>query len=72
MFARGPRRVEALLNLRNLINERFGLKTSGDGRACDRRHDRDISCYGEPFFGQDRVDLPIWRMESKGLNRRGA
>jgi 2-hydroxychromene-2-carboxylate isomerase len=24
----------------------------------------------EPFFGQDRIDLPIWRMESKGLTRR--
>jgi 2-hydroxychromene-2-carboxylate isomerase len=27
---------------------------------------------GEPFFGQDRIDLLIWRMESKGLKRRGA
>ncbi|MGY4475401.1 DsbA family protein [Bradyrhizobium sp. USDA 3364] len=27
---------------------------------------------GEPFFGQDRIDLLIWRMESKGLARRGA
>src|SRR5882724_8287623 len=26
---------------------------------------------GEPFFGQDRIDLLIWRMESKGLVRRG-
>ena len=25
---------------------------------------------GEPFFGQDRIDLLIWRMESKGLTRR--
>ena len=24
----------------------------------------------EPFFGQDRIDLLIWRMESKGLTRR--
>jgi 2-hydroxychromene-2-carboxylate isomerase len=24
----------------------------------------------EPFFGQDRIDLLIWRMESKGLMRR--
>jgi 2-hydroxychromene-2-carboxylate isomerase len=24
----------------------------------------------EPFFGQDRIDLMIWRMESKGLTRR--
>ena len=23
----------------------------------------------EPFFGQDRIDLLIWRMESKGLKR---
>jgi 2-hydroxychromene-2-carboxylate isomerase len=23
----------------------------------------------EPFFGQDRIDLLIWRMESKGLTR---
>jgi 2-hydroxychromene-2-carboxylate isomerase len=27
---------------------------------------------GEPFFGQDRIDLLIWRMEGKGLTRRGA
>ncbi|WP_050425012.1 2-hydroxychromene-2-carboxylate isomerase [Bradyrhizobium tropiciagri] len=27
---------------------------------------------GEPFFGQDRIDLLIWRMESKGLARRKA
>ena len=26
----------------------------------------------EPFFGQDRIDLLIWRMESKGLLRRQA
>jgi 2-hydroxychromene-2-carboxylate isomerase len=25
---------------------------------------------GEPFFGQDRIELLIWRMESKGLTRR--
>jgi 2-hydroxychromene-2-carboxylate isomerase len=24
----------------------------------------------EPFFGQDRIDLLVWRMESKGLKRR--
>ena len=26
----------------------------------------------EPFFGQDRIDLLIWRMEGKGLKRRSA
>ena len=26
----------------------------------------------EPFFGQDRIDILIWRMESKGLTRRAA
>jgi len=26
----------------------------------------------ETFFGQDRIDLLIWRMESKGLTRRSA
>jgi 2-hydroxychromene-2-carboxylate isomerase len=26
----------------------------------------------EPFFGQDRIDLLIWRMESRGLTRRSA
>ena len=25
---------------------------------------------GEPFFGQDRVDLARWRMEQKGLQKR--
>jgi 2-hydroxychromene-2-carboxylate isomerase len=25
----------------------------------------------EPFFGQDRIDLLIWRMQSRGLTRRG-
>lgn len=24
----------------------------------------------EPFFGQDRIDLAVWRMEQKGLTRR--
>jgi hypothetical protein len=24
----------------------------------------------EPFFGQDRIDLLIWRMQGKGLTRR--
>jgi 2-hydroxychromene-2-carboxylate isomerase len=24
----------------------------------------------EPFFGQDRIDLLMWRMESRGLTRR--
>jgi hypothetical protein len=31
MFARAPRWIEALLNLRNLIVAPLGLKTSGDG-----------------------------------------
>ena len=26
---------------------------------------------GEPFFGQDRIDLLLWRMGQKGLARRG-
>jgi 2-hydroxychromene-2-carboxylate isomerase len=25
---------------------------------------------GEPFFGQDRIDVLIWRVEQKGLTRR--
>ena len=25
----------------------------------------------EPFFGQDRIDLLTWRMQNKGLTRRG-
>jgi 2-hydroxychromene-2-carboxylate isomerase len=25
---------------------------------------------GEPFFGQDRIDLALWRMEQKGLRKR--
>lgn len=25
---------------------------------------------GEPFFGQDRIDIAIWRMEQKGLKKR--
>ncbi len=25
---------------------------------------------GEPFFGQDRIDLAFWRMEQKGLRKR--
>jgi 2-hydroxychromene-2-carboxylate isomerase len=24
----------------------------------------------EPFFGEDRIDLLIWRLESRGLTRR--
>ncbi|HYC54244.1 MAG TPA: DsbA family protein [Candidatus Binatia bacterium] len=26
---------------------------------------------GEPFFGQDRIDLLLWRMGQRGLRRRG-
>lgn len=26
---------------------------------------------GEPFFGQDRIDLAVWRMRQKGLEARG-
>jgi hypothetical protein len=43
MFARSPRWVDALLNLRNLIVAPFGLKTSGAGERA-WRHDRNISC----------------------------
>jgi 2-hydroxychromene-2-carboxylate isomerase len=25
---------------------------------------------GEPFFGQDRIEMARWRMEQKGLTRR--
>ena len=25
---------------------------------------------GEPFFGQDRIELAVWRMEQKGLTQR--
>ena len=25
---------------------------------------------GEPFFGQDRIDMALWRMEQNGLTRR--
>ena len=27
---------------------------------------------GEPFFGQDRIDLLLWRMQKRGLKRRDA
>jgi 2-hydroxychromene-2-carboxylate isomerase len=27
---------------------------------------------GEPFFGQDRIDLLVWRMQQHGLRRRSA
>ena len=26
---------------------------------------------GEPFFGQDRIELALWRMEQAGLEKRG-
>jgi 2-hydroxychromene-2-carboxylate isomerase len=25
---------------------------------------------GEPFFGQDRLDLLVWRLEQHGLSKR--
>jgi len=25
---------------------------------------------GEPFFGQDRIDVAVWRMQQKGLVER--
>ena len=27
---------------------------------------------GEPFFGQDRIDMVLWRMLQKGLEKRSA
>ena len=27
---------------------------------------------GEPFFGQDRIDMALWRMKQNGLKPRGA
>jgi 2-hydroxychromene-2-carboxylate isomerase len=27
---------------------------------------------GEPFFGQDRIDMALWRMEQEGLTKRVA
>jgi len=27
---------------------------------------------GEPFFGQDRIDLLVWRLRQHGLRERGA
>ncbi|MCG8695984.1 MAG: DsbA family protein, partial [Minwuiales bacterium] len=27
---------------------------------------------GEPFFGQDRIDMCVWRMKRKGLTKRAA
>ena len=27
---------------------------------------------GEPFFGQDRLDLLVWRLRQHGLAERGA
>ena len=26
---------------------------------------------GEPFFGQDRLDLLLWRLKNAGLSERG-
>jgi hypothetical protein len=26
---------------------------------------------GEPFFGQDKIELLLWRMQQKGLEKRG-
>jgi 2-hydroxychromene-2-carboxylate isomerase len=25
---------------------------------------------GEPFFGQDKIELLLWRMQQKGLQKR--
>jgi 2-hydroxychromene-2-carboxylate isomerase len=27
---------------------------------------------GEPFFGQDRIDLLLWRLKQNGLETRSA
>ena len=29
-----------------------------------------LSFDGEPFFGQDRIEMALWRMQQKGLERR--
>ncbi len=30
-----------------------------------------LAVEGEPFFGQDRIDMAIWRLKQKGLKPRG-
>ena len=40
------------------------------GSLYDLLHNSTMVFEGEPFFGQDRLDLLIWRMQQNGLNAR--
>lgn len=52
--------------------ERIIADNEHDHAACGHWGVPTFVFEGEPFFGQDRIDLLIWRMESKGLKPRDA
>ena len=51
-----------------------------DARIADNQNDLERAGHwgvptlvfrGEPFFGQDRIDLLVWRLRQHGLSERG-
>lgn len=45
-------------------------KNQNDHRAAGHWGVPTFAFEGEPFFGQDRIELLLWRLEQKGLKRR--
>ncbi|MFM8498898.1 MAG: 2-hydroxychromene-2-carboxylate isomerase [Chakrabartia sp.] len=68
------------LNLAELDAEAAADATALDAEIADNQATLEASGHwgvptlvfnGEPFFGQDRIEMAIWRMEQNGLKRRG-
>lgn len=53
--------------------DRFDAVIAGNQRALEQAGHWGVptlAFQGEPFFGQDRIDLCVWRMRQHGLTRR--
>ena len=53
--------------------ERWRAKLDANGEALEKAGHWGVPTMvfeGEPFFGQDRIDVLIWRVEQGGLQRR--
>ncbi len=71
--------ARAGFDLSELQNRVAGQETEIDARIHDNQTALETSGHwgvptlvfeDEPFFGQDRVDLALWRMKQKGLQKR--
>ena len=75
-----PAAARAGLNLQELHSEADAQPEELDAEIADNQKALEASGHwgvptlvfdGEPFFGQDRIDLALWRMKQNGLEKRG-